>query len=158
MRVATSVVQPPATTRNIAGWRRCRVMSDVNVGISEPNRSNTSPRDTAHEPRQTRCGGQQCGLADTTRPDAALLNLVLAAQTRTTREWPLAVGDRVDPRVDRAIGRDVDHIRPEGRVERRPVEQRGENLQSVLTLAVRLRRTRLQQTDTRDHRSSPNTV
>jgi hypothetical protein len=112
----------------------------------------------SHEPRQTRCGGKERGLADTTRPLPAPLNLVLPAQTRTTRERPLAVGDRADPPVERVIGRDVDHVRPEHRIERRPVEQRGQNLQPVLTLAVRLRRTRLQQIDTRDHRSSPHTV
>ena len=112
-----------------------------------------------HEPRQTRCGGKERGLADAAGPLPAPLNLVLPAQIPATRARPLAPVDNADPPVDRMLRRDVDHVRPEHRIERRPVDQRGQDFQPVPAFPVWSRRTRLQQFHIHDrHRCSPHTV
>lgn len=91
------------------------------------------------------------------RPGVALPTpefLVRRAQISVAHRRSPAVGDQAVPAEDRVIGRDRDDVGAEHRIERRRVDQRGEDLQSVPARA----RIRLRQSGRDAHLAPPQTV
>jgi hypothetical protein len=88
--------------------------------------------------RQTRCSGEKRGLAYAALSFARILLQMLRAHIGAARARSFTTFDYALPAINRMLPRYLDHIRAEDRVERRPGNQGGENLESVATEPFRV--------------------
>ncbi|WP_345046062.1 hypothetical protein [Arthrobacter methylotrophus] len=88
-------------------------------------------------PVQALGGGHEGGPAHAVPAVTGPLTLMLRAQVRPARAGAFASLDHALPPVDRVATRDRDDLRAEDRVERRPADQRGQDLQPVPADPVR---------------------